>query len=218
MSEEKEFYVGNLFAPRWASKTSNFRWDDISDVVKGESEAPGWCSYRLISDNGLLKKQETSFEGDKFVYHFLVRQSGIRFLLACSAKEVLAHLLKIAGMENRVTSPTINVSAMVAAITEQPNDYVLGKVNAHIDGYGQAFRTMIMYGSDLGDSKLFRDVLPSIAPYRATLKSQLHHEDVLTVSSIGEVSFMHRNSRSLHQVDNALRFLAQNKFMDWNLE
>lgn len=212
------FFIGNLFAPRWADRPFQCQWESIPDIARDENEAPGWCSYRLTTDNALLGEQEASAEDGRYAYRFLVRQSGARFLLACTAKEIFAYLLQIAVLENRVASPTIDVTALVTAVAENPKDYALSMVNARVDGYGQAFRSMIMYGSDLADAKLFRDVLPRIAPYRATLRCQLRREDILTVSSRGEVSFMYRGSQSLREVDDALRFIAQGKFMDWSLE
>ncbi|MGZ8174270.1 MULTISPECIES: hypothetical protein [Methylobacter] len=219
MLRGSQSFVGNLFAPRWPDRPVQPSWDSIIDITREEvNEVAGWCSYRLTTNLALLREQETASDHGKFVYRFLVRQSDVRFLLVCTAKEVLAHLLRIAGMENRVASPTIDVTKLVSTVVEHPKDYALSRVYARIDGYGQSFRSISMYGSDLADAKLFRDIAPRVAPYRVTLRSQIHHEDVLTVSSRGEVGFMYRGSNSLRQVDDALRFLAQNKFMNWNLE
>ncbi|WP_446809705.1 hypothetical protein ACH50O_21020 [Methylomonas sp. 2BW1-5-20] len=218
MSKEKHFFVGNLLAPRWHDRPVQPAWEIIPNIAKNANESVGWCSYLLTTEKALVGEHEETNEQGKFAYRFLVRQSDFRFLLACTAKEVLEYVTRIADLENRVTPPTINIAALVEMLVDRPKNYTLSTVYARIDGFGQAFRSISMYGSDLADAKLFRDIAPQIAPYRVTLRDQIYRDDVLTISSRGEVSFVHRGPQSLRQVDEALRFLAKHEFMNWDLE
>ena len=75
---------------------------------------------------------------------------------------------------------------------------------------------MALYGADVGDSKLFRDMLSGLQPYRVTLRKVESGQEVVSVGSRGEIGFHFSGKRSLSDTDAALRFLAKGSYIDWN--
>jgi hypothetical protein len=139
-------------------------------------------------------------------------------MLVGTAQEVVSYVLKETTLVGGVTSPAVNVAKLVGDLASTPDSYSLGTVHARVDGYGHSLRSLVMYGDDLADARLFRDVLSRIAPYRVSLRDVLTKDELLTIGSRGDVGFHCRGVKTLAEVDKALGFLSSRGYMAWELD
>lgn len=207
-------FSGNLYAPRWR-ETIPVAWATLPGVTL-VAESAGWISLEFRSQRPL--QGEPAGSGDTYRYHALVRRSGPRFLLACDAQNAVYEILRLTGLSARVFSPVIDVARLVRELAATPEFYALGAVFARVEGYGRSFKSIVMYGSDLADARLFRDVLPRTNPYRASLRGLRTKEDIISVGARGEISFHCRGIQGLLEIDAALRYLSGHQYVNWSVD
>ena len=207
-------FSGALFAPRRAEHGATvFSWID-RDLAAASAEIEGWTRLTLHSEDPLLSHELPDADGH--YYHYLLRRSRERFLLLSTSTELVEVLMKRTGHSAKTLSPSIDVPRIVRELADKPEAYVMSAAWARVDGYGQALRTIVMYGTDLAEAKLFRSMLSEIVPYRVTVRNIRTHHDALTIGSRGEVAFHYRGTISLQEVDQALRFLSAQKYLHWD--
>ncbi|HKY35310.1 MAG TPA: hypothetical protein VJN18_05180 [Polyangiaceae bacterium] len=172
-----------------------------------------WTQLTYQTARPLLEHEE---EGrGPYRYYFLLRPSGTRFLLLGDHSSLPEQLLTHAGLWRSLSRPTIDVAGLVRGITEKPGQYSISTLYARVDAFGHALRTIALFGTDLANARLFRDMLPQLSPYRATLRDVRTRHEILTVGSRGEVGFHFAGGNSLARVDAALAFISQTGHMTW---
>ena len=208
-------FVGSLFLPRKAVSTP---WWAHTPSIALTEERSGWQSLELTTERSLGYEDPSLFGAGNYKYRVLSR-SGLapRFMMVATAHDVITHVLKESSLVGRVSTPNVNVAKLVRDLSSTPDTYSLGTVYARVDGYGQSLRSVVMYGDDLADARLFRDVLPRIAPYRVSLRHVLTKNELFTIGARGDVGFHCRGPESLDDVDKALTFLSTRNYMSWGL-
>lgn len=174
---------------------------------------PGWSILRFRSDMPLLGEEDSRKE---WVYPYLLRESGNRLLLLSSHSELTLKILDLCNIRWRLSSPTIYVPQLVANIVSNPGEFVIGALWARIDAFGRSLRTIALYGDDLGDSALFKDILPRLRPFRVALRNLRLDAEVLSLSIRAEVGFTFSGEHSLQRADDALAFVTATGFLDWD--
>lgn len=202
--------TGCLLAPRRAN--DEIAWRELQDVDIKPAGVAGWHNLLLTSSEPLL--DEVRLE-TKYVYPFLLRQSGNRFLLVSSQAILVDFLLERSSLKRRLFCPAIDVADLARELTASPTRYVMSAVFARVEAYGQSLRTIALYGSDVGDSTLFKEVLTGLQAYRVTLRRVESGQEIISVGSRGEISFPFSGKASLVRVDDGLRFLNQANHIHW---
>jgi hypothetical protein len=212
---EQATVSGSLFEGRRGVEVGGW-WSVAPDVVAERTEVPGWSHLVLTSTDPLLPDDQEG--ATQYRYHFLVRESGARFLLVSAHAELVFSLLGYLGRRERVLTPSVDVPRITMDLVKKPGGYCLGAVFARVDGYGQSIRSVALYGNDLGEAQLFSDLLPHLVPYRVHLRDVRTGLEVLSIGSKGEVAFFYRGSFSLRSVDMALGFLNRQGYLSWSSE
>ena len=154
-----------------------------------------------------------------YYYSFLFRQGGKgRFLLVSEHTELVVILLKRLGMNAQVRPPEIKVKELVNHLATKPSLYVMSAVYAHIEGYGQALKSIAFYGSDVGETVLFRQLLPQLTPHRVSLRDVSRRAEILSIGARGEISFTYATGSSLIDVDHGMRFLSEKGYLNWEMD
>ena len=196
---------GDVFAP----------FLQLKDLEISAPTPNGWRSAELFSRLPLIER-DADATGGKFKYRFLFLVSSTsRVLVASTHVELLDHILKATKLKARVEAPAVKVSALMETLTRDPGEYMLSALYSRIEDQGQSLRSMTLFGADLASSRVFRDLIPHMSPYRATMRDPVRQDDVLTIGSRGDVAFMFRGATSLSRVTRALRWLRTHNLILW---
>ncbi len=206
-------FTGNLLA--WHRGTP-CNWTALPGITKRPLEPNGWSHVALESSKALLNDEQP--DTTCYVYNYLLRESGDRFLVLSSRWELIEPLIQTVGKREVLVSPLVDIPRLTTEIAKKPGRYALAAVYAKVDGFGQALRSVALYGSDLGEAKLFIDLLPQIVPYRVHLRDVRSALEVLSIGSRGEVAFFYRNIQSLRDADAALGFLRHSGYLTWPVD
>ena len=128
----------------------------------------------------------------------------------------MVKLLDLLRISRTTFRPWVDVPRLVVECATRPSRFVLGSIYARVDGFGEAIRTIALYGADLADADLFVNLLPHLVPHRATLKDSAKGIDVLNVGVDGEVGFRFRGMEALSDLDRALKHLSDNGWIHWD--
>lgn len=202
--------VGCLLGSR--EGVDEIEWSRLPQFQSEPAGLRGWSQLLFLSSDPLLDEVKM---GETFAYPFLLRESGDHALLLSSHSILVEHFFAVSELKARLFSPAVDVSNLVRSLADAPSQYAMSAVLARVEGYGQALRSISLYGSDVGDAKLFRDMLPGLQPYRVTLRKIESGQEALSVGSRGEIGFRFAGRRSLVEVDAALRFLAAGNHIQW---
>lgn len=185
----------------------------INDLTE---KAPGWFSFFYLTQTPMIA--EDYLKPPPYYYPFLVRTSPInkRILLLSITDILINEFLSSAKLLKRVRAGQIKIPDLVHKLVEKPDVYCLSVIYAKVDGYGRSLRALSLYGADLGEAQLFRDILPKLVPFRVQLRDVRTGEDILQVGTKGEIGFSYRDIRTLNKVDKALTFLKDNGFLLWD--
>jgi hypothetical protein len=130
-----------------------------SNVSMSLLSVPGWAEVILHSACPLLNEDVNPHQ-EPFIYHFLHRQGKEgRFLLVSKDEALNDYLLSDTELPIYRRSVDVDIPLLVRTLIGSPTVYVLAAVNARVEGYGQALKTMLLYGKDIGDATLFRNLL-----------------------------------------------------------
>lgn len=187
-------------------------WERLSITREPILSAKGWSILTLHSKKSLFRDEREGL--DEYRYYYLLRESGLHFIIATSRNELVDLLSKKLSGFAPLTSPTVAVPELVQALIEHPDRYALGGVFAKVAGYARSIQSVSIYGSDLADAKLFIELLPKLRPYRVQLRDTHSGQVVIAIGNKGELSFTYRGLQSLRAIDSALAF-ASNKYVRW---
>jgi hypothetical protein len=204
--------TGSLYSPlrdSWVPPD----FASLPGVVDYSPVLSGWFRVAVSSTEPWI--ETPGAEVEEYIYHFLVRRSESRFLFAGAHAQLVDRLLTLAGIKEAIRAPSVDIARVVDDLTKDPQRYCMSALHARIDGYGLALRSIALYGLDLADAALFRELLPNILPYRVTLRDAAVRSDALSIASRGEVAFQFQGEASLRGVDQALRFLSRGGYVDW---
>jgi hypothetical protein len=190
---------------------------DIELIEDVNEESSGWYSLTFRSNEPMMG-EDKMLVPPPYYYPFLVRvSSGKKRLLLLSLDDSLINkLLALMDWARRIKPAQIKIPDLVKQLTEKPDAYSLSIVFARVDGYGRSLRAISIYGTDLGDAQLFRDILPKLVPFRVQLRNVRTGEEVLQIGTKGEVGFSYRDATTLQKVDKALIFLTRHGFLIWD--
>lgn len=189
-------------------------WLSRPEMAIEPSPIKGWTTISLTSSSPLLG--EAGGGVDTFRYFFLLRESGKHLLLLGEHLSLVETFIAKFGLREYSFCPAVEIQRLVKSLVECPSSYVMSAVYARVQGFGQSLRSISLYGSDVGDARLFRDIIEGLQPYRVTLRKVETGEEVISIGSRGETSFHYNGPKCLREVDRALQFLAKEKYIDWN--
>ncbi|MEW8353504.1 MAG: hypothetical protein AB2665_06865 [Candidatus Thiodiazotropha sp.] len=190
----------------------------ISDITNIYAD---WHSFRVTPPLPWIEPNEAGVIKPNYQYLFRNGSHG-RFLLVAEKKILVDKLFSHINLRKLINNtPFVDVPGLVGDLMKTPRmtPYSLGAIWARVEGQGQAFRTIVLYGNDLASSSLFRnDVEPKISPYRITLRKNKLTE-TLTIGTRGELNFPLADITGLDEVDAALRVIGkQLDRLDWTFE
>lgn len=211
----KENAVGALYRFRVPDLAVPAAWDNYNFIDSAREEVHGWTTIMTKSEKPLIG--ETEEQPPPYHYHFLFRRSSFadRFLLLTSHLDLIDHFIECIGWKALIVTASIKVQDLVKDMTEKPTHYCLGAVQARVDGYGRSLRSMSLYGMDLADAQLFRDILPKLVPYYVHLHDVRTGDEVIRVGNQGKIKFTYNGKESLHEVDKALHYLSKHGYLQW---
>lgn len=192
---------------------SEIPWDKLENLSTQPCRRRGWDWLTLTSKDPLLK--ELPSLSDLFHYSFLLRTHKEHIVLLGQENSIVELLIDRYHLRPRLYCPSVAVESLVKSLVENPGPYVLSAVYARVEGYGQALRSVVLYGADLGSARLFRDMLKDLQPYRVGLRRHATGQEILSIGSRGEMNFIFNGVGSLEQIDRTLGFLATESFIDW---
>jgi hypothetical protein len=187
-------------------------WDRLLITKEAIPSTKGWSFLTLHSSRPLFRDERESL--GEYRYQYLLRESGLHFVIATSRNELVEHLSKKLSQFAPLASPAIAVPELVSDLIEQPDRYALGGVFAKIAGYARSIQSLSIYGSDLASARLFIELLPKLRPYRVQLRDTHSGQVVMAIGNKGELSFTYRGVQSLRSIDRALAFLSD-KYTRW---
>jgi hypothetical protein len=135
-------------------------------------------------------------------------------LLGSEAASVLA-LLKHVNIGWKVSRPPINVHRVAADLISFPGEYCLGGIWARVEGYGDSLRTMGIFGADLAEAPLLRELMPRLSCYQIRLRDVTRRTEVITVGARGEIGLSHVGREDLLGAEAALGFLSRRGYINW---
>lgn len=193
-------------------------WGNYSFIENITEEVAGWLAITIKSEKPLIPMQADDVA--PYHYCFLLRKSASeeRFLLVSSHSELIEHFINWIGWKSLIVTASIKVHNLVNELTEKPSHYCLGTVQARVDGYGRSLKSIALYGTDLADAQLFRDILPKLVPHQAQLRDVRTGFEVIRVGTQGEIKFYYHRKESLLEVDKALSFLTKQGYLVWDID
>jgi hypothetical protein len=192
--------------------------DILSEPVEIQTD---WYHFEATPTTPWLDVTEAENSKPKYEYFFRSGSHG-RFLLVSQKKQLVDILFSKIGVQRLINNtPFVDIPGLVEDLMETPRiaPYSLGGIWARVEGQGQTFRTIVLYGNDLASSSLFRnDVKPMISPYRITLRKN-NLVETLNIGSRGELSFPFTSTETLGEIDHVLRVISkQLNRLDWTFE
>jgi hypothetical protein len=189
--------------------------------MNDEVGVPGWSHYSWITEKEVPGANAVAKRGE-FRYPLYVRQIEDRFMVVSVQAEVVQHFIVLERLSQMVEKPRVGVGEIVKdsfypeeSPERQGARYRLGAIYASVEGFGRSLRNMSIFGDDLANAALLRQILPQLNPNRVTLRHIKTEMEVLSVNAQGEISFYYKNSTSLSELERALAFLRKNQYLTW---
>ncbi|MEC5407571.1 hypothetical protein VOM14_18650 [Paraburkholderia sp. MPAMCS5] len=191
----------------------------------GAIASHGWHLFNWTTDFDAGVEHRDQADDGRFIYPLLLRDVEERFLLASIHSDIVQQFLGRMRLTKNVERPLIDVAGLVKDSVFPDGDpsvatttYRMGSLYASVDGYGRSVRTLSLFGDDLGSAGLVRDILKHLNPYRVTLREVRSEQEVLSLSTQGEISFYYRGATSLEAVDKALSHVRRGNFIHWRVK
>jgi hypothetical protein len=208
--------TGSLFAIRSPMGETLRRLPLHAGLTARSARVSGWHHLTFRTDTRLLE-----FEPEhrrEYVYEFLVREAGPRYLLVSDHSELVDRLLARVGQKPYVRPPSVKVHSVAATLLESSGEYALSGLWAKVNGFGRAIRSLVLYGDDMRHASVVREIFHLLVTTRVQLRNLTTRQEVLSISARGEVSFFYRGESTLSQVDTCLRYLRDGHFLDWDID
>lgn len=203
--------------PAFASRLPNI-------APRNFASTHGWHMFDWATDfdAGIEARGMSQVDG-RFVYPLLLREVEERFLLLSTHSDVVQEFINSNRLSRLVERPVIDISGLVKELVFPGGDeqaagtagYKMGALYAAVDGFGRSVRTISLFGDDLGSAAMVRDVLKYLNPFRVTLRDARNEQEVLSISTQGEISFYYRGMPSFESVDKALAHVRRGNFIHW---
>lgn len=197
----------------------------LADVThRGPVSAHGWHLYEWVSEfDAGVDARGVSEDGDRYVYPLLLREVEERFLLASTHSEVVQQFITRNRLARSIERPVIDIGGVVREsifpstpeFSAGASSYKMGALYASVDGFGRSVRTISLFGDDLANAGVVRDMLKYLNPFRVALRETRNEQEVLSISTQGEISFYFRGAASLDGVDKALAHVRRGNFIHW---
>jgi hypothetical protein len=196
-------------------------------VPVGVTSARGWHVFEWTTDfDAGVETRRATEDGEYFTYWLLVREVEDRFLLASTHADIVQQFIIRNRLAKAVEKPLVDVAALVkrtifptdGEIDNSATPYRLGALYAAVDGFGRSVRTVSLFGDDLGGATMVRTMLEYLNPFRVTLRDIRNDQEVLSISTQGEMNFYYRGSGSLDSVDKALAHIRRGNYIHWRLK
>jgi len=183
-----------------------------SDVRWQEAQRPGWWNLRWHSKEPLFDEPR----GGDYTYDFLFRQGREGYVLASTAAELVTKLHDVVAPGHYPVVPLVRVHEMTRQLFEKPEEYSVTALHARINGYGRNLRSVSLYGDDLGEAALVRQVFETSVVTRVQLRQLRQRRDVLSIGKNGGIYFSFDRVECLRDVDMCLRFISSRGYILWS--
>lgn len=193
------------------------KWKSFNFIDKFHNEdVEGWYSLTIKSDKALLKEYEVPSPFYEYAFLLRISPQTNRFLLLATHDELVPIIIDWTGWRGILKTADINVPLLVNHLTEKPSYYSLGALYARVDGYGRSLRSIALYGADLAEAQIFRNILPNLVPYHVQLRDVRTGNEIVRVGVQGDIGFVYHGKNRLQEIDRALLYLTKNKFLTWD--
>ena len=180
-----------------------------------------WFTFVWKPPASVALHAEALTGGGPATYPFLLRESSDRLILLSTHTTIVQSFFRACGIESMIEYPRVNIVQLVSAVTApaEPEGriYRLGAVFAAAEGYGRSLKTVAFWGDDLGDARLFREISPKLAPFRAAVRDVRTDREIASIGSNGEVSLFYRGLGHLDQTDRLFRFFTHLDLITWGV-
>lgn len=137
-------------------------------------------------------------------------------ILVGPSTPLVDHFMSAMRLNRLVFSPPVKVEQIVNDFTDAPNSvYVLSNIFARVDGDGNSLRTIGLWGADLADAGVFRQIRQAILPFRVEIRDLLQGHPVISLGSRGEVNFAYSGADSLKAVLKVIKFFTDRAMIEW---
>lgn len=192
-------------------------WTVSPTIDEGDSPQPNWRFLVLRSNTPLAHELDPN--SGPFKYPYLLFESENHAILVSSHKNLTEELISIVDNLKVITSPRVDVNNLVKYLSEpKQNFYAIGHIFANVKGEGESLRTMALYGDDLVEARMFKDLIPRIKAFSIELKDVKKAKkgnSILSVGAYGKLSFVYRKE-GLREVIETISFLTKLNFIDWS--
>lgn len=208
--------TGRLVAWRRDLEVS-MEWVAGPDVESKARMVPGWESIVWRPKQAVRVGPDSASVSTTTVrrHEYLMRQSRGRFLIVGTHNELVESFLRKANVLWRLMPPVVDIKRLVEDLLKAPGDYCMSTVYARVDEGGSALTSISLYGADLGEAPMFREVLKVADPFRVQLRDVRKGIDVLAIGQHGEVGFFYRGDQGLMDAQQALASLTRGGYLKW---
>lgn len=174
-------------------------------IRKSASIEPiGWEFFSLLTKESLRPDREEEGRGP-YRYEILCRRLGAYVILASDSRNIVDYLLSKKRFMYADKPPfvpiKIHVDRLVRKITHDPTSYAINFVHAKVSGFGDALKSMSLYGDDITEAKLFRDSIDLMSCTRCGLSDISEGFEVIRVGNDGSINFFDNPFERLVEVE-----------------
>ncbi|MEA1647832.1 hypothetical protein UAJ10_02205 [Nitrospirillum sp. BR 11164] len=208
----------------WPGSPGNIKIEDLSQSsnlrIMSNERAYGW-DFMEFKSNIPLDNEDHGILSPPYLYKIMCRRSGPRVLLLSTGKKIVDVLIE--KEINTTLSPNLRpahlkINDLVHLIVKSPDRYLLTSVYCRTPAYGADLQSLSMFGDDVGNAELFREIMDRMTAYRCGLGRLRDRKEIVRLGSDGAISFFWENERRAKEVESTLNYLKNNNLIetDWN--